>query len=55
MQLKKWLGNSDKLINTVPAEDRLMILMPFDTLEGGNTKVLSLLWHHDITGVSMKR
>ncbi|XP_025406837.1 uncharacterized protein LOC112680837 [Sipha flava] len=44
MQLKKWLSNSDELINTVPGEDRLTTPMPFHTLEGECTKVLGLSW-----------
>lgn len=42
--LKKWLSNSEMILNSVPQEDRLIESIPLDAIEDGEPKVLGLRW-----------
>jgi len=43
-RLKKWLSNSDQVLNNIPLSDRLVESIPMDVIEEGIPKVLGLQW-----------
>jgi len=43
-QLKKWLSNSDTVLDKIAPEDRLVESIPMDSIEEGIPKVLGMQW-----------
>ncbi|XP_008183129.1 uncharacterized protein LOC103309449 [Acyrthosiphon pisum] len=42
--LKKWLSNSDRVLDSIPSEDRLVESIAMDAIDDGIPKVLDLQW-----------
>jgi len=42
LELKKWASNTPSALETVPAEDRMVAPLLFETVEGYGTKLLGL-------------
>lgn len=44
LQLKKWLSNSEIVLDSIPLEDRLLESIAIDVIDDGIPKVLGLQW-----------